>query len=262
MNEEKKAGFQNKSLERALQIMNAFQADRRELTVWQLSKILGLPRATILRLCTTLLQYDYLRKDPISKQYSLGIRFFDLGSIVYDSFSLRSTASPHLSQLQMKVGNTLYLGILDNDWLLYIDKRDDPNNPVNFTSRIGTRRPPHWGMLGLVIMAHLPDSEVDRLLQKHPLTRLTKKTITTKEEYKKRLHSVEKQEYVFETGEVFNGISGVAAPIRDFSGNVIAAVGVGFISSSVDGKGLRKIIKEVVETARTVSQDMGCAKTE
>ena len=257
MDEEKKPGFQNKSLERALQIMNAFHADRRELTVWQLSKILDLPRATILRLCTTLLQYDYLRKDPISKQYSLGIRFFDLGSIVYDSFSLRSTSSSHLSQLQMKVGNTLYLGILDNDWLLYIDKRDDPSNPVNFTSRIGTRRPPHWGMLGLILMAHLPDSEVDRLLQKHPLMRLTKRTITTKDEYKKRLRNVQKQEYIFEKGEAFNGISGVAAPIRDFSGNVIAAVGVGFISSSVHEKGLKKIIKEVVETARAISRDMG-----
>jgi IclR family transcriptional regulator, KDG regulon repressor len=260
MDEERKPGFQNKSLERALQIMNAFQADRRELTVWQLSKILGLSRATILRLCTTLVQYDYLRKDAISKQYSLGIRFFDLGSIVFDSFSLRRTSSPHLSQLQMKVGNTLYLGILDNDWLLYIDKRDDPNNPVNFTSRIGTRRPPHWGMLGLVLMAHLPGSEVDRLLQKHPLIRLTKKTVTTKDEYKKRLNSVQKQEYVFEAGEVFDGINGVAAPIRDFSGKVVAAVGVGFISSSIDGKGLEKIIKEVVETARTISKDMGYGK--
>jgi IclR family transcriptional regulator, KDG regulon repressor len=260
MDEEKKPGFQNKSLERALQIMNAFQTDRRALTVWQLSKILDLSRATILRLCTTLVQYDYLRKDPISKEYSLGIRLFDLGSIVYDSFSLRRMSSPHLSQLQMKVGNTLYLGILDNDWLLYIDKRDDPSNPVNFTSRIGTRRPPHWGMLGLVLMAHLPDNEVDRLLQKHPLMRLTKKTITTKDEYRKRLSSVQKEEYVFESGEVFNGISGVAAPIRDFSGKVIAAVGVGFISSSVDGKGLEKIVKEVVETARTISKDMGYGK--
>jgi DNA-binding IclR family transcriptional regulator len=90
--------------------------------------------------------------------------------------------------------------------------------------------------------------------------RLTKKTVATKDEYKKRLRNVQKQEYVFETGEVFDGISGVAAPIRDFSGNVIAAVGVGFISSSVDGKELKKIIKEVIETARTISKDMGYGK--
>jgi DNA-binding IclR family transcriptional regulator len=261
MGEENKKSFYNKSLERALQIMNAFRTDRRELTVWQLSKILDLPRATILRLCTTLVQYDYLRKDPVTKQYSLGIRCFDLGSIVYDSFSLQRVSSPHLSQLQMKVGKTIYLGVIDNDWLLYIDKREDPRNPVSLTSRIGTRRPPHWGMLGFVLMAHLPDVEVERLLEKYPLISSTKKTIIRKEEYRERLKIVKEQGYAIDTEEVFDGVSGVAAPIRDFTSKVIAGVGVGFITSSVDGRGLKKIIKEVVETARVISKDMGYIET-
>ena len=262
MNGDNQEAFYNKSLERALQILNAFRADRQELTIGQLSEILGLARATVLRLCTTLVKYDYLKKDPESKQYSLGIRLFDLGSIVFDSFSLRRIASPHLSELQMKVGKTIYLGVMDNDELLYIDKREDPRNPVSFTSRVGTRRPPYWGMLGLVLMAYLQESEVERLLQKRPLVGTTKKSITRKDEYMERLNKVRKDGYYVELEEVFEGIGGVSAPIRDFSGKVIAGIGVGFIASSVDSKNLKRIIKEVIETARIISREMGYVKKE
>jgi len=260
MSEDIQEAFYNKSLERALQIMNAFRADRQELTVGQLAEILGLPRATVTRLCTTLVKYDYLRKDPESKKYSLGIRLFDLGSIVFDSFSLRRVASPHLSSLQMKVGRTIYLGVMDNDELLYIDKREDPRNPVSFTSRIGTRRPPYWGMLGLVLMAYLPQRDVERLLQKYPLVGRTKKSITRKDVFMERLSRVRNDGYYVELEEVFEGIGGVSAPVRDFSGKVIASIGVGFIVQSVDSKGLKRIIKEVVETARIISREMGYVK--
>jgi IclR family KDG regulon transcriptional repressor len=262
MTGEKQEIFFNKSLERALQIMDAFRSDRRELTIGQLSEILGLARATVSRLCTTLVKYDYLKKNPEKKQYSLGIRLFDLGSIVFDSFSLRSISSPHLSRLQMKVGKTIYLGILENDALLYIDKREDPRNPVSFTSRIGTRRSPHWGMLGLVLMAYLPDGEVERLLSKNPLVALTKRSITGKDEYKERLRKVREEGYAVDVDEAMEGISGVSVPIHDFSGKVIAAVGVGFISPSVDSRGLKRLIKEVAETARTISKEMGYIKKE
>jgi IclR family transcriptional regulator, KDG regulon repressor len=259
---EKQEIFFNKSLERALQIMDAFRTDRRELTVGQLSEILGLARATVSRLCSTLVKYDYLKKDPEKKRYALGIRLFDLGSIVFDSFSLRNISSPHLSRLQIKVGKTIYLGILENDELLYIDKREDPRNPVNFTSRIGTRRAPHWGMLGLVLMAYLPDSEVERLVRKYPLTALTKRSITSKDEYKERLRIVRQQGYAVDNEEVLEGISGVSVPIRDFTGKVVAGVGVGFIATSVDSKDLKVLIKELVETAGMISKEMGYVRKE
>jgi len=262
MTEDTQDTFYNKSLERALQIMNAFRADRQELTIGQLAEILDLARATVTRLCATLVKYDYLRKDPESKKYSLGIRLFDLGSIVFDSFSLRRVASPHLSRLQIKVGKTIYLGVMDNDELLYIDKREDPRNPVSFTSRVGTRRPPYWGMLGIVLMAYLPKRDAERLLQKYPLVGRTKKSITSNEEYMERLSKVRKQGYYVELDEVFEGIGGVSAPVRDYSGNVIASIGVGFISSSVDSKGLKRIIKEVTETSGIISREMGFVSKE
>ena len=100
----KKEPFYNRSLERALQILNAFTGERKLLTLSQLAEILSLSRATVLRLCSTLVTYGFLNQDTASKEYSLGLRLFELGSIVFHSFSLRKTAAPFLDQLAPEVG--------------------------------------------------------------------------------------------------------------------------------------------------------------
>jgi IclR family transcriptional regulator, KDG regulon repressor len=253
----KEEAFYNRSLERALQILNVFDNKIQVLSLAQLSEILNLPRATVLRLCSTLVKYGFLRQDKQTRQYSLGFRLFELGSIVFCSFSLRKLASPHVSQLQMRLGKTVFLGILDHDEVLYIDKRDDPKNPIRFTSEMGTRRPPYWGMLGSVLMAYLPDDEIERLLQKSPLMIFTKKSITRKEDFIKWLHRVRDQGFAIDNETVFEGIIGISAPIRDFTGNVVAALGVGFISSSVNSKGMKKIVNDVIRTTQTISKELG-----
>jgi DNA-binding IclR family transcriptional regulator len=253
----KKESFYNRSLERSLQILNAFNHQRTVLTLSQLSEILNLPKATVLRLCSTLVKYGFLKHDPKLKRYSLGLRLFELGSIVFYSLSLRHIASTHLSQLQLKLGKTIFLGILDNDELLYIDKREDPRNPINFTSKIGTRRPPYWGMVGQMLMACLPEDEIERLLQKNPLTSNTKNSITNKEEFKEWLRQVSKQGFAIDLETTFEGISGVAVPVRNHTGKVIASIGICFISSTVDSKGLKEIVKEARGTALTISTELG-----
>ncbi len=254
---DKKETFYNRSLERALQILNAFNNERQLLNLAQLSEILMLSKATVLRLCSTLVKYGFLKQHPESRQYSLGLRLFELGSIVFYSLSLGKVASPYLNQLQIKLGKTIFLGIMDNDELLYIDKREDPHTPIHFTSKIGTRRPPYWGMVGPVLMAYLPEKEIDRLLQKSPLTATTKKSITEKEEFKELLRQVRAQGFAVDPERALEGITGVAAPIRDYTGNVIAGIGVGFISSSVDPKSMKMIIKEIIETALAISKELG-----
>jgi IclR family transcriptional regulator, KDG regulon repressor len=257
MTQNKETTFYNRSLERALQILNAFTGERTRLTLSQLSEILSLSRATVLRLCATLVKYGFLHQEPISKEYSLGLRLLELGSIVLHSFSLRKTASPFLNQLHRKLGKTLFLGILDQGQLIYIDKREDARNPITFTSNIGTHRPPYWGMLGPMLMAHLPETEVDTLLEKNPLTATTKKSFTQKKEFKKWLEKVRKDGFAVDEERTFDGITGLAVPIHDFRGKVIASLAVCFITSAVDVKELKRIIKETQKTALDISRGIG-----
>jgi DNA-binding IclR family transcriptional regulator len=203
------------------------------------------------------MKYDFLRYRQDSRHYSLGLKLFELGSILFSSFSLRRIASFYLDQLQSNLGKTVFLGILENDELIYIDKKEDPKNPIRFTSQIGTRRLPYFGMLGQILMAFLPDQEVNRLLKKTPLTPFTRKSLISEKEFKERLLKIRKKGFFVDDEEALDGISGISAPIRDYTGVVIAGVGVGFISSSEDAKGKKLIIKEVCDAAKGISKQMG-----
>lgn len=253
----KKESFYNRSLERALQILNAFGTERRPLTLAQLSETIGLSKATVLRLCSTLVKYGFLKQGPESRHYSLGLKLFELGSIVLSSFSLRKVASPHLTQLQVRLGKTVFLGVIAEDELLYIDKREDGEMGISFPSNIGRRRPPYWGMLGPVLMAYLPDEEVERLLEKYPLARTTKKSWMENEDFKKRLAEVRQEGYVVDEETTFESIGGIAAPIWDFTGKVVAALGVGFISSSANNRDMKKMVREVKAAAGAISKELG-----
>jgi len=198
VDQNKTEAFYNRSLERALQILNAFGSERKPLTLAQLSESLGLSKATVLRLCSTLVKYGFLKQDPESRHYALGLKLFELGSIVLSSLSLREVASRYLTQLQVRLGKTVFLGILAEDELLYMDKREDAGMGISFTSNIGRRRPPYWGMLGPVLMAYLPDDEVDRLLKEHPLVRITKKSYVDNGAFKEWLREIRRQGYVVE----------------------------------------------------------------
>lgn len=252
----KKKRFYNRSLERALGILCVFDSFTPALTLTQLSESLNLSRSTLARLCTTLVEFGFLRYDEMTSQYSPGLKLFELGGLVYSTFSLRNVASPCLSRLQVKLGKTVFLGILQDDEIVYIDKKENPRNPIIFASNVGDRRPPYFGMFQL-LLAFLPRIEVNRILQRKPLTAATKKSITDEDLFKERFASIRKNGFFLEEGEAIDGISGVSAPILNFGGKVIAAVGVSFVSSSIDENGKQTIIKEVVGAAGEISERLG-----
>jgi IclR family KDG regulon transcriptional repressor len=247
----------NRSLERALQILDVFSFEKRELSLGDLSRDLHLPKATVYRLCSTLIKYGYLKNNEGLHTYSLGLKLFILGGVVLASFSLRRVAAAHLTNLQLKTGETIFLGILENDELIYIDKREDERKPIRFTSSVGARRPAHWGMLGQVLMAFLEDETVEKTLEKNPLKPFARESITNKTTFKERLQKIREQGFNIDREEALEGVGGVSAPIRDHTGKVVAAVGVGFISSSENPKKLKQIIKEVCRIGQLISQELG-----
>jgi DNA-binding IclR family transcriptional regulator len=112
-------------------------------------------------------------------------------------------------------------------------------------------------MLGTLLMAYLTDAEVNRLLKKTPLQVFTKKSLTNVREFKRRFQTIRDQGFYIDKEEALEGVTGIAAPIRDYTGEVVAGVGVGFISSSVESDGVEKIIEELCETGKKISQEMG-----
>ncbi len=250
--------FQNKSLERALQILGAFSFDKEGQTLAELCRSVGLAKSTCHRLVSTLMDCGFLGYDESSRRYSLGLKLFELGSVVHHSLSLRKIASPFLNDLLARVANkAVALAIMRDDEIVYMDRKEDVRNPIKFaTTEVGRHRPPHFGMFGQLFMAYLPDSEVDRLLAKYPLVPLTTKSITGVGEFKQKLRETRECGYSLDEGGAFEGLSAVAAPIRDASGSVVGSVGCSFITVSVDQEGLQAVIEAVCETGRLISEQL------
>jgi DNA-binding IclR family transcriptional regulator len=217
--------YRLKSIEKIFDILDCFSFENRELNLTEITRKTGLHKTTAKRLVTNLMARNYLQQDPSTKRYSLGLRLFELGGIVFASFSLRKTASPYMNDLRNKTGATVLLGVRMEKDVVYIDRRGGAGM-IYVTSDIGWRRPLHFGMLGIMLMASLDPEETDKILSGSPLEAHTPFSITEKKIFKDRLEDVRNKGYVVESEEAVEGTIGIAAPIRDFSRKVIAALGV------------------------------------
>lgn len=248
--------YRVQSLDRALDIMNCFDFQNRAFSLAAIAKRTGLNKTTVLRLASNLVNRGYLKFEPDSGSYTLGMKLFELGSIVFSSFSLRKASSKHMTELQEKTSATVLLGTLIDDQLVYVDKREG-EGMVRIASEIGWRRSPHYGMLGMVLMAWLPQNRRDELLNKYPLVPVTSRTITDLQTFQSRLAKIARDGYVAERGEAVEGIIGVAAAIRDYSRDVIAAIGVASLEAQHDEISVARTVQAVRSAAENISADLG-----
>ncbi|HHW14331.1 MAG TPA: IclR family transcriptional regulator [Firmicutes bacterium] len=244
-------------LSKAMAILSAFSIDEPSLTLAQVASRTELPKTTAHRLLVNLQRLGLVVPHPLQENvYILGPRLMELGAAALAGFDLRLTLAPHLDKLHQSVLHTVLVATLIEDHLLYIDRRESQYT-LAVTSRVGSRRPPHFGAIGKAIMAFLPDEEVDRLLQAHPLQPLTAHTVVDPAQYRAALKEVKNRGYAVADEEVVEGVKGVAAPVFDQSGNVAAAVGVAVPKSLITDEQFQRIIYALLQTAQAASCDLG-----
>ena len=252
--------YKVQALERALDIIDCFSFQDRELSLTDVVIRTGLNKTTAKRLISNLTARGYLQQSPQSKKYQLGIRLFELGGIVFSSFSLRQAAAYPMSKLQNDSGATVLLGVNMEDQLVYIDKREG-QGMIRISSDIGWRRPLNYGMLGMVLMSSLDLKNVKRILKKYPLKHYAPQSITDQDAFSLRLEQIRDQGYIMEEEEAVEGVFGIAAPIRDYSRQVVAALGIALpLSSSNRTKKLSLLIEMVQKTCESISSELGYLK--
>jgi len=245
------------SLDRAMDILDCFTFNRKELSQGEIVQKTGLNRTTVIRFLSHLTERGFLRYHDKDKVYRLGNRLLELGGIALSSISLRAIAAPYLTQLRNDIGHTILLAVRMEDDLVYIDKRDGKGVMVT-TSEIGRRRPLHFGMLGMVLTAYLPKAEQERLLKKNPLIAYTSKSIIDSAKFLRELEKIRDDGYYIGKEDVFEGLGGISAPVRNHEGDVVAALGFTMILSLLDGSGIEKeVIKKVTDTAHNISRGLG-----
>ncbi|HYH93172.1 MAG TPA: IclR family transcriptional regulator [Candidatus Saccharimonadales bacterium] len=208
------------SIRRAFAVLGALGDG--PLGVTEVAERVGLPKSTAARLLSTLAHEGAVEQIPGDTLWRLGPRLVTLAAGFTLARSLAALARPTLTDLADASGEAAGLSVPDGDLVHYIDQVDTPN-PVQVRDWTGARAPLHAVSSGQVLLAFRPPGAIERYLG-GSLERFTGRTLGEPEAVRERLQSIRRKGYTWAIEEFDPGISSVAAPIADGSGEVIAAV--------------------------------------
>lgn len=247
-------GTNLQSVARAIRALELI-AEAGELGVTELGRLLDVHKATASRLVTTLAQRGLVERDPVSEKYRLGFGLIRLAGAAMAGLDLVRTAHPILDDLAERTRETVNLGVLSGDAVVYVDQISGTRAIVS-VSWVGRRTPLHCTSNGKALLAYLPAAERDRLL-KGPLERLTPTTIVDIDALLKQLGEVRLRGYAQTLEELEMGLNAVAAPVRQADGEVVAALSVSGPAFRMRPLDLPRIARLTVEAANSVSRRLG-----
>ena len=243
------------SVTSALLVLKVFSEDEAEIGISSLAKRLGLAKSTVHRLAVTLAAEGFLEQNPDNGRYRLGLSLFSLGALVRRRMNVSNEARPLLGLLRDKTQEAVHLAILAQTSIIYLYNLES-SQAIGIRSYIGARKPAFCTAEGRVLLAYGPPEAITSLL-KEGLVERTPKTSTDPAALKRALEDVRQNGYAVDDEESEVGMRGLAAPIRDISGKVIAAVGLAGPIQRLTKKDLRSLAPDVIGTADAVSVQLG-----
>jgi IclR family acetate operon transcriptional repressor len=247
------ADYQIRSVTRALDVLTAV-SELGEADLSTVARTVGLHPTTTLRMLESLRTRDLVRHRR--GMYEIGARAFEIGSRFLNRKPLTHEAQGLVDELARRVNETASLGILDDGEVLYLAIADG-DRELGIQSTPGGRHPAHCTALGKVLLAHLPWESVLTILERHPPVRLTPTTFVEPAALRKELARVMRQGYAVDNEERIPGVVCVAAPIRDQSGAVVAAISISGPSLRITSRRIPVLGREVVDVADEASVAMG-----
>jgi IclR family transcriptional regulator, KDG regulon repressor len=213
------------SAQKVIKLLEVFLGNAEEIGIADLSTKSGLSLSTTHRLVSSLVKEGYLHQAYKRGKYSLGLKLLEYSRIILDKLQVTEVAKPFLHELNDMTGETINIGVLDGKQSVQIT-RIESNHVLRIFTSIGKRGPLYCTSTGKVLLANLPKEELTKYLDSEHLQRQTEKTITSIQALEKELSAVREQGVGIDDEESNMGVRSVAAPIRDWSGKVIAAVAV------------------------------------
>jgi len=245
-----------KSVRKALQIFELFTIDDPELSISELVKKLSMPKVSVYRFLRVLMKSSFITQDKQTKKYRLGIKIFELGSIVLRNFDLREVAFPLIVELSKRSGETVHLGVLDNQQVVSIEGVESDQS-LRISLPVGKRVYLHSTGIGKAILAFLPEQEVKEIVRQKGLPRFTNNTIVHIEQLMKEIQLIKKRGYAIDNEENESGIRCVAAPILDANKHVIASMSISGPSVRIPHSRIPELSSMVIETSQKISKAYG-----
>lgn len=211
------------AIDRAVRLLEILSLAPQGRSLAQLADELGVPKSTLFRILHTLEEHAVVVEDPDRKLFTLGMKLLEWGNAALSRIDLKTVAHPYLQKLAHETRESFYLAILDHGDVIIVDHVDTPE-VWKMVTRLGHRSPLHCTATGLVLIAELEHSEIDRLMGRKGLKKFTDSTITAMAALKRRLAAVRRDGYSVVDGEYKPDLCAIAVPIRDHSGSIVASL--------------------------------------
>jgi IclR family pca regulon transcriptional regulator len=211
------------SLERGLAVIRAFDGSRPQLTLSEVARHTGIPRAAARRFLLTLVELGYVRTD--GRLFALRPRILELGYAYLSSASLPEIAQPQLEKLGAEVKESCSISVLDGDDIVYV-ARVATKRIMTVAISVGTRFPAYATSMGRVLLAAQPALALDAYLRRVRLEALTPYTVTDAVVLASTLATVRQQGFALVDQELEEGLRSIAVPIHDRDGAVVAAMNI------------------------------------
>ncbi len=246
------------ALMRGLAILQKLSGERRQMTLSEVASVLHVTRSSAYRLLVTLGHLGFVAFDADAKTYSLGAEVLRLGYGYLAARDLVEVAMPHLVRLRDRTGWSAHLGELHGRDVVYL-ARVPTRRSIASTVHVGTRLPASMTTMGRVLLSELPDGEIRALYRDGSFSRAASQGARSLAELLHQLASDAAAGVVVMPHSSYEpGVASIAAPIRDMTGRIIAAVNisaVALLTSEAELDGPLK--KEVLAAANAISQDLG-----
>jgi DNA-binding IclR family transcriptional regulator len=243
------------SVANAIRLIKAFSDEQYEIGISDLGKRLQLPKSTVHRLASTLIDAGMLEQNTETGKYRLGLVIFELGSLVRRKMDFSSEAKPYLMSLREKTGETVHLAILDQTSIIYVNSLES-KHAIRMTMDVGVRKPAYCTAEGKVLLAFQPPEAVERIIAPG-LPERTSNTIVDPDAFLQELATIRTRGYAFDDEESELGLRCIAAPVRDYHGNVIAATSVAGPAQRLTKKVLISYAPDVLSAGEAISLRLG-----
>ncbi len=243
-------------LEKAIVVIDYLKKRPEGATLAQVVADLGIPKSTTFRILNTLNKHAFLEKDRSNDRFVLGSRFLQTGVVMLERVSVTRLAAPIMNRLAEQTNETCRLSVPSGMAEVVCVLKVEAPRELGVTVQLGASFPMVAGAAGRCILAHLPWSQIDTILDKG-LYRYTDHTITSPDELKEVLREVRQKGYAVNMEEVRPGVGSIAAPVMDHHGSAIAALSIVFFVAPEKRHEYHNLTGLVVEAAGEISRALG-----
>jgi DNA-binding IclR family transcriptional regulator len=244
------------TLNRVCSLLNAFSEEETILSMTEISKRIQLPKSTTFRMLEALEAHGLILRDPQGRGYQLGYQLIRWGTLALTNLDLRNLAFPILKSLSAATDETAVLSIRYGYFAMWLDMVESPH-PVRLAIRIREPLSLHAGASSKVLLAFLPETEIERLMSGIIFTQLKPNTITTPETMRNEIREIRSRGYATSFEETDLGAMGIAAPAYNHNGQPTAGIGIAAPISRVPIERVPLLAKFVLDASKELSLRLG-----